>query len=188
MMAHITGLPADKIMFFFFGGVALLFSLLMMTRKNPLSAAICLIVTLASVAGLYILLNATFVALLQILVYAGAIMMLIIFVIMTVNLREEELALERPVIFGSIVALISVIVSFKKLKIAFGGMNLSFSPDATREMGSIRSLGTILFAKHTLAFEIVSVLLTVALIGIVVFAQKGGKRSGLLENEDEVSK
>ena len=162
----------EPIFFYLYAGVAVLFALLMLTRRNTLSAAICLIVCFLSFAGLYMVLDAPLVAVMQVLVYAGAIMMLIIFVIMTVDTKETELKKERPVILGSVVAAAIVIVSIALLSFSIREIPRGWGAAPDQTFGTVADIGRVLFTVHILNFEMISLLLLVALVGALVLAKK----------------
>jgi NADH-quinone oxidoreductase subunit J len=162
-----------QVFFFLFGGMSVLCALLMLTRKSALSGAVCLIVCFLSFAGLYATLDAPFIAAMQVLVYAGAIMMLIIFVIMTVDLSAEEKQREKGFIIGgtiagALVAVAIAIYSITAIRLPLQGISGSVD-------GSIAHIGTVMFSKHVLNFEMLSLLLLVALVGALVLGKKNTK-------------
>jgi len=141
-------------------------------HRNPVVCALALALNLVSIAGFYLLLNAQFLALLQVIVYAGAIMVLILFVIMLLNLPEEA---RRPrggffqksfgVVFS--VALVAVLAT-ALLRSSAGARYL----ESSAEFGTVSALGTDLFTKFFYPFEAVSLLLIVAMIGAVLLAKR----------------
>ncbi|MDD5675937.1 MAG: NADH-quinone oxidoreductase subunit J [Chitinivibrionales bacterium] len=162
-----------EIFFFLFGGTAVLCGLFMLTRKSALSGAVSLVVCFLSFAGLYAMLDAPFIAAMQVLVYAGAIMMLIIFVIMTIDLSAEERRAEKPVIVGGIIAGAIVAAAIALYSITVRG--LPHITGAARIDGSVTHIGAVMFSKHVLNFEMLSLLLLVALVGAVVLGKKKAK-------------
>lgn len=162
----------EMIFFGVFSSIAVLFSLLMLTRKSALAAAICLIVCFLSFAGLYAMLNAPLIAALQVLVYAGAIMMLIIFVIMTVDMRKEELKKEKPVLIGSAVAGLILLVCTTLFFLSLRGIPYEWAMGSAQEFGTVANVGKNLFTRHVLNFEMISLLLLAALIGALVLGKK----------------
>lgn len=148
------------------------------SAKNPVSAAIALVVTLLNVAGIYILLDATFLGIIQILVYAGAIIVLFIFVIMMLNLNEEEIKerqASKPVRF--IISLASV-SSMGLLFLFFRG-KVQFAELVSAQMplgyGNVKAVGWQLFTEYLIPFEVTSVLLLVAILGAVLLAKRSLK-------------
>ncbi|MEJ2722690.1 MAG: NADH-quinone oxidoreductase subunit J [bacterium] len=143
----------------------------MVTRKNPLAGALSLVVSLAAVAVLFAMLHAEFVFILQILLYAGAIMVLMIFTIMLLNLSPQELK-EPPV--GRIKGLFIIAVAIVGL-IGFIRV-LRFIPEGTEfvapTFGNIEKVGSLMLSHYLYPFEIISVLLLVAVVGVVLLAKK----------------
>ncbi len=162
----------EKTLFFILAAMAVIGALMTITRKNPLGGALSLIVTFVALAGMYFLNNAPFVGALQILVYAGAIMVLVIFVVMLLNLPEGELEEERIPPRRWVLAFFSM-VPLGFLCIA---QILSTDFEAVGEVGenfgSVKSVGRLMFGNYLLQFEVVSVLLLLAVVGAVVMAKK----------------
>jgi NADH-quinone oxidoreductase subunit J len=167
-------MSATLIFFALFAGIAVLSALFMLTRTTALGAAISLVVCFLAFSGLYAMLDAPFVAVMQIVVYAGAIMMLIIFVIMTVdanaNADAKALRKERGTIIGAIIASVIVAVSIAVYELALHGAS---SPvPGVLVKGTVAGVGLRLFTRHVLNFEMLSLLLLVALVGALVLAKK----------------
>ena len=140
--------------------------------RNAVHSAIYLVLTFLSVAGVYVLLQAEFVAAVQVLVYAGGIMVLFLFVIMLVNLKDALGARVRlhATLSGTIglavVALILFIYSHGRLNNEVGGASV------LRQGGNMQSLGEALYSDYLLPFEVASILLLVAMIGAIVLARQ----------------
>jgi NADH-quinone oxidoreductase subunit J len=155
--------------------VAIVASVLMVTRKNPIHAALFLILTLLCTAILFFLLQSPFIAIVQVLVYAGGIMMLIVFVIMLLEL-EDELRLPLKVSFSKGVGVLMVLLIM--LGLFFGvaggvkGSSGAYTPEAVGHLGSVKVVGKLLFSDYLLPFEIVSILLLAAIVGAIVLAKK----------------
>jgi NADH-quinone oxidoreductase subunit J len=159
------------IMFYLFAALAILGGLLMVSLRNPLSGAFSLILSLVSVAGLFAMLEAEFVFILQVLVYGGAIMVLIIFTIMLLNLNKEELA-EAPVGWMRLIltALVCAVGAFGAIKV-FGTVvptGVNVAPD----IGSIEGVGRMMLSDFLYPFEVISLILLVAVVGVVLLAKK----------------
>jgi len=151
-------------------------SLMMVTRKNPIYSALWLIVTFFSVAILYVLLNATFIAVAQVMVYAGAVMMLVLFVIMLIHL-EWGAQWKRQLSFAKLIGGVITIILF--LQILAGvftytdvGQKGVWSAQKLTEFGNTHAVGTLLYGKYVFAFEIASILLLVGIVGAVLLARK----------------
>jgi NADH-quinone oxidoreductase subunit J len=155
--------------------VAILAAILMVTRKNPIHAALFLILTFLCTAVLFFLLQNPFIAIIQVLVYAGAIMMLIIFVIMLLEL-EEELTSPLKLSFSKGVGVLTALLIMLGLFFAvFGGAKGAsgeYIPETLSQLGSTRVVGKLLFTEYLLPFEIVSILLMVAIVGAIVLAKQ----------------
>ena len=137
--------------------------------RNPVTSAMFLVLTIISMAGLFVLLHAFFLAAVQILVYAGAVIVLFLFVIMLLDLKEE--ARRRIKFYGfiaGIVAVSSIIALFFK---SLNTTQLNPAPSLAHE-GTTEALGKLLFTSYVLPFEVVSVLLLVAMIGVILLSRK----------------
>jgi len=168
---------SEIIFFFVLAFVAVASGFLMVTRTNPVNSALFLILNFFALAGLYLTLHAQFVAVIQILVYAGAIMVLVLFVIMLLNLQDEAPMKEHvraPQIVGIVLAVCSLALILQAIlwtgNPSIDSM-LSQSPYAS-EIGTVQYIGTELFTTYVFPVELVSVLLLAAMIGAVVLAKK----------------
>ncbi|HEX3798414.1 MAG TPA: NADH-quinone oxidoreductase subunit J [Verrucomicrobiae bacterium] len=154
-------------MFYIFSALALLCGVFVIVGRNPVNSAMFLVLTILSLAGLFVLLHAFFLAAVQIIVYAGAVIVLFLFVIMLLDLKEEQ---RRKIKVASVgLGVVSVA--------AIGGLfwrALSQTPlSATSGVeGGPLELGRILFSSYTLPFEILSVLLLVAMVGVILISKK----------------
>ncbi len=159
-------------LFYFIGFFAVVSALFVVLNRNPVYSAVMLVFCFFSLAALYVLLEAYFVAVLEIIVYAGAIMVLFLFVIMLINVGNEMKAskyLQRttniPLILVSLFSLnIFLLILWRS-----EGLNQS---NTISTVGSIAAIGHALFTKYVLPFEIASLLLLVALIGTVYLAKR----------------
>jgi NADH-quinone oxidoreductase subunit J len=137
--------------------------------RNPVTSAMFLVLTIISMAGLFVLLHAFFLAAVQILVYAGAVIVLFLFVIMLLDLKAE--ALRKVKIYGFLAGIISVgaiiVIFFKSL-----GATSWKTGSAPSVEGGTEALGKLLFTNYVLPFEVVSVLLLVAMIGVILLSKK----------------
>ena len=163
---------ATTFFFYLLSGLAIGSGVLVITRKNPVHSALALILTLLSVAGLYLMLYAPFVAGVQIILYVGGIMVLFLFVIMLVNLErsEKEKQFNQQWIAGILAA---VALGGLFVVIYVRGRALFAQPVlALPEAENTQRVGQILYSNYMFAFEIASLLLLVAIIGAVVMAKK----------------
>jgi NADH-quinone oxidoreductase subunit J len=161
----------ELVVFYTLAGLSVAGALFMVTRKNPLAGALALVVTMAALSGLFAMLHAEFVFILQILLYAGAIMVLIIFTIMLLNLSPQELK-ERPIgrLKGFIIFAATAIgfIGFLRVLLEIPAGVQFVSPT----FGDLEEVGALMFSSYLFPFEVISVLLLVAIVGVVVLAKK----------------
>src|SRR3954452_788194 len=165
-------LPVADILFYVFAAMTLLFGVLVIANPfslNPVTSAMFLVLTIGSLTGLFVLLHAFFLAAVQILVYAGAVMVLFLFVIMLLDLKTEERRKIKKL--GLVGGLTSVGAIVYLLITSLLNSPLGGDPSPTLEGGTI-ALGQLLFTKYLLPFEIVSVLLLVAMVGVILLSKK----------------
>jgi NADH-quinone oxidoreductase subunit J len=159
-------------LFYIFAAMTLVFAFLVIANpfsRNPVTSAMCLVLTIVSLAGLFVLLHAYFLAAVQILVYAGAVMVLFLFVIMLLDVRDEE---KRKIkLFGVTAGVLSVggLLTIYLTSLCRSRIPVQANPALE---GNTRDLGTMLFTQYLLPFEIVSVLLLVAMVGVVLLSKK----------------
>ncbi|MBD3267037.1 NADH-quinone oxidoreductase subunit J [bacterium] len=161
-------------LFLLFAGLAFFFGLGVIIARNPMHSAISLVVTLLSLAGLFLLLYAEFLAWILIIVYTGAVMVLIIFVISLLNLEKDEplsLSFFRKWGFAFIGIFVPIVIFYIYADFGFVSPQKLPIPDGL-EWGSVKTLAMDLFTRYLLPFELASVLLTAAVIGAVVIARK----------------
>jgi NADH-quinone oxidoreductase subunit J len=162
-------------MFITFALITLLGALGMLLQKNVIVAGLCMVATFFGVAGLFVLLANPVAAALQLIVYSGAIMVLVLFVIMMLNSHEEEKAqVRRPIQRWGSVALVAALV--------FGAVRLVLSSPGLKALGvsgaampsamSLQTVGATLFADHLLGFEVAGLLLLAAMIGAVALTKR----------------
>ncbi len=158
----------ETFLFWIFAIVGVGCGIMVVFQRNPMSSAIYLVVTMLCLAGFYALLAGSFVAVIQVLVYAGAVMVLILFVIMMLNLREETLEREGSMMTWIIAGLIGL-----GLVVAVA-RKFPRTPAGTPEpaFGTIEEVGNKLFTVYMLPFELTSVLLLIAIIGAVILAKR----------------
>jgi len=163
---------APTFFFYFLSAVAVISAILVITRRNPVHSALSLIMTLLSLAGLYLMLYAPFVAGVQIILYAGGIMVLFLFVIMLVNIEraEREYVFNHQWHVGVVAGLaLGALLLFVYQK---GSSIFPVNPAAPPEPQNTQQVGMVLFQSYLLPFEIASLLLLVAIVGAVVMAKK----------------
>jgi NADH-quinone oxidoreductase subunit J len=165
----------EQLMFWLCGSLAVVFSLMMILKRNPIHSALCLVVVFVSLAMLYVLLGAEFLAAVQVIVYAGAIMVLFLFVIMLLNLNQEvrsqgapRIGLKACSLVGAGLVLLLLITAGVFRTVGAAGQQ-ALAPAGT---GNTRALAELLFTKYLLPFEVTSVLLLAAIVGAIVLAGK----------------
>ncbi len=162
----------EPILFYLLAGCAIASGVLMILQRNPLMSAIYLIMNFFCIAGLYLLLRAQFLAVIQIVVYTGAIMVLVVFVIMLLNLGDEQRLTEKYDV-KKIVGVVLVLGFVMEMAyIVFStGTGSGVSGEALT-IGTVEGLGDALFGKFLLPFELTSLLLLAAIVGAVILAKK----------------
>jgi NADH-quinone oxidoreductase subunit J len=163
------------LLFILFAGMAIGCAISMVAQRNPLYSAISLIGVFISLACLYVTLAAPFIAAVQVIVYAGAIMVLVVFVIMLLNVEEEE---RRPLRMRALVPVAMGLAAVLFAEAAFIIFFVEASPATpTRnlsDVGLTSSIGAGLFTGYLLPFEITSILLLMAIVGAITLARRGG--------------
>ncbi len=153
----------------------------MLVYKNPMYSALGILITMLSIAGMFALLNATFLFLVQLIVYAGAIMTLMLFILMFLNIKEEDLPQEpnkyKLIILGAFIMIpLNLLILKAVAKLPSKDLNISETT-----FGDIKPLGFELYNNWIIAFELISILLLVALIGSVVLAKR--RKSKVIKEE-----
>lgn len=153
-------------------------ALAMVINKNTVNSALFLVLNLVSLAGIFLVLNAQFLAIIQILVYAGAIMVLFLFVIMLLNVEDEEKLFDKFRVKYFLVFFLAIGVIGQVLY-SFAGV-ADMLPAISSEMaaiGTVEAIGDVLFTEYLLAFEMTAILLTAAVVGALLIAQHKIKRT-----------
>ncbi len=171
----------ETLLFYVFSGLAILTSAMVIGQRNPMYSVLLLVASFAMISGLYVQLDAPFIAVTQIVVYAGALMVLFLFVVMLLNDPREDAAdwekthplrgsgLAR---FGALLALVLVVqVAYALLRTptVSGDVNGTVGADV---VSSVRTIGQVMFTDYMFAFEATSLLILVALVGGVYLAQR----------------
>lgn len=161
----------NQSLFYFLSFVAIFCGLMVIFSKNPIQSALYLILTFFAIAGHYFLLNAQFLAIVQIIVYLGAIMVLFLFTIMLLNLNKDAEPQKSNYlkIAGTIAAGLLMLVLVAGLQKAGAETTVVLKDPG---MGLVENLGKVLFGEFLLPFEIASILLLVAMVGAVLLASK----------------
>jgi NADH-quinone oxidoreductase subunit J len=164
-------------LFYLFGAIAILASLLVIAQRNPIYSVLLLVAAFGALSGLYILLEAPFVAAIQIIIYAGAIMVLFLFVVMLLNAPQEDTGYDvrthpllrpGPMRLGAALAVAFVV----ELVWALTRGTRPSGDFESESAGSIDEIGRRLFTDYAFPFEVTSVLILVAMVGAVVLARR----------------
>ena len=164
------------ILFYSLGFIALFAALMTVLSKNPIHSVLYLILTFFAIAGHYVLLNAQFLAVVNVIVYAGAIMVLFLFVIMLLNLNKETEPQKSSMVklIGTIGAGVLLVLTVAVLKKANASMPMGLN-EGNINIGLVKNLGKVLFNDFLLPFEFASILLLSAMVGAVLLASKDAK-------------
>ncbi len=159
----------EVLLFWIFAIVGVFCGFMVVSHRSPMSSALYLVVTMLCLAGVYSLLHSAFVAILQVLIYAGAVMVLILFVIMMFSLREDALRREGSPLAWGLAAVIGLL-----LVIRLGALfpSPSSSQPLAADFGTMEAVGRLMFSRYLLPFELSGVLLLIAVIGAVVLAKR----------------
>ena len=166
----------ELVAFYIFAVLAVIASLLVIGLRSPMHSVILLIVSFGALSGLYVLLDAPFTAVTQIIIYAGAIMVLFLFVVMLLNAHTED-EMPGPRFSGSAMRIGAVLSVLLAGEVVWALQRLGvtgFAPDqgASESISSVTRIGNALFTTHAFAFEVTSILILVAMVGAVVIARK----------------
>ena len=162
-------------LFYVFSFIAIFSALMVITMRNPLTSALYLVLCFFALAGFYVMLDMQFLAAMQILVYAGAIMVLIVLVIMLLNIsriKNMKSDLHQKIIGVLISLILFVEIIFFIINGAQKRPSGIFTHALIKKIGNTQVIGEFLFTKYMLSFEIASILLFVAIIGAYLFAKK----------------
>jgi NADH-quinone oxidoreductase subunit J len=164
----------DTIIFFILAAASIISAIIVVTRRSPMMSVIFLVLNFIILAIIYLTLQAQFIAVIQVVVYAGAIMVLFLFVVMLLNLGKEEMLTEKITYKKRIAAGLAIVMLVQII----AGLTMSFGEHPNRlsvtatQMGTVENIGKVLFTDYLFPFEITSILLLAAIIGAVVLAKK----------------
>ena len=163
--------------FYIFAALSVFGALGVLFLKDPIHCALSLVGTFFCLGSIYVMLNAEFVAVIQVLIYAGAIMVLFLFVLMLFSSKDTEMSSNKWTL-GKILAGLLSLGIFVQIAYLFTGNELKLGPkgkypiEVVEDIGSIALIGRLLFTDYILSFEIIVILLLVAVIGAVVIAKR----------------
>jgi NADH-quinone oxidoreductase subunit J len=168
----------SELLFYLFGGLAVAASVLVVGQRKPIYSVVWLIASFLGLAGLYVLLGAPFLAVIQIIIYAGAILVLFLFVVMLLNAPKEGPPLEAtpsgPRRAGVVLSVLLVAELAWALfeAAALQEPSAGLPEAAAANLGSVRAIGQVLYTDYAFAFEVTSLLIIVAMVGAVVLAKR----------------
>jgi NADH-quinone oxidoreductase subunit J len=174
----------EVVTFYALSALAVFASAMVIGQRNPMYSVLFLIAAFAALAGLYIQLDAPFVAVAQIIIYAGAIMVLFLFVVMLLNAPQEDAAewdRTHPLRGAGVGRFGAALAGVLILQLAYALMQVNElesavgSQTGATTVSSVRELGKVLFERHAFAFEATSILILVAMVGAVVLARREGE-------------
>lgn len=162
----------ELILFFIAAFIAIASATYFVFAKNPIYSILSLIITMFSIAGLYILLNAQFLGIVQIIVYAGAIMVLFLYILMMLNLNKADEGKKQNTlkfigVFSAGILFIGMLGAFRGLK-----QNIIAEDNIDYSVGLTKNLGKILFNEYVLPFELASILILAGIVGAVLIGKK----------------
>ena len=165
----------EVMLFIIFATICAVSSVLMITRPNPVISALFLVLNFASLAGLYLILNAQFIAVAQVIVYAGAIMVFFLFVIMLLNPEKEKKFFQQKTKLRIFIIAVVALVLIQIIYVIFlSNPSEAISSEVSRSVqtGTIENIGREMFTNYILPFEAAGYLLLAATIGAMVLAKK----------------
>ena len=167
----------SPILFYLFAALTLVFGVAVVANRNPVASAMSLVVCFLGLAALFVGLDAYFIAVIQVLVYAGAVMVLFLFIIMLLNIKAEERRKINIVAYaGGGAVTLAFIAQLKAVLEKFDAGKLPFPslavPDGQVSVDDVRNVGNTLFSTHNLPFQVIGALILVATIGVVVLSKR----------------
>jgi NADH-quinone oxidoreductase subunit J len=163
--------------FYILSVILVVTSLLVVAQRNPMYSVLLLITSFGALAGLYVILDAPFTAVTQIIIYAGAIMVLFLFVVMLLNVQHEPPSgrpmsgLPGPTAIKA-AAVVSVLIGIELIWALTRIGSAGFRPEQAEEVSSVANIGHALFTRYGFAFEVTSILILVSMVGAVVLARR----------------
>jgi NADH-quinone oxidoreductase subunit J len=163
----------SPLIFWIFVAVMLVFGAMVVLNRNPVASALSLVVSFLALAALYVSLDAYFIGVIQILVYAGAVMVLFLFIIMLLDIRAEaRRRMNLPAVCGGVAVIILFVKILADVCYSFEGGNAKFQPIAQGPQGDVWHVGMVLFQKYNIPLQVVGTLILVASIGVVILSKR----------------
>jgi NADH-quinone oxidoreductase subunit J len=163
----------SPLLFWIFVGIMLLFGAMVVLNRNPVASALSMVVCFMALASLYVSLDAYFIGVIQVLVYAGAVMVLFLFIIMLMDIKAEaRRRLNFPAVCGGFVVIILFIRILADVCYGFDGGHAKFPPIDQGPQGDVWHVGMVLFQQYNIALQVVGTLILVASIGVVILSKR----------------
>jgi NADH-quinone oxidoreductase subunit J len=160
-------------LFWFFALMMLVFGIAVVVNRNPVASALSLVVSFLGLAALFMTLDAYFIGIIQVLVYAGAVMVLFLFIIMLLDLRAEaRRRINWLASAGAITVALALVLQIFYVVGHFKSAGQPFPPLARSTTDDVRNIGAMLFSNYNLPFQIIGVLVLVATIGVVLLSRR----------------
>lgn len=162
----------EQILFFIVAAIAVISAAYFVFARNPMYALLSLIVTMFSIAGMYVLLNAQFLGIVQVIVYAGAIMVLFLYILMMLNLNKEDESRKQNTlkfigVFSAGILLVGMLGAFRGIK-----EDILAPEGIDHSVGLTKNLGKLLFNEYVVPFELASILILAGIVGAVLIGKK----------------
>jgi NADH-quinone oxidoreductase subunit J len=160
-------------LFWFFAFLMLVFGAAVVLNRNPIASALSLVICFMGLSALFMSLDAFFIGIIQVLVYAGAVMVLFLFIIMLLDLRAESLRkINYVAVAGGTAVALAFFVQLLFVIGQLGAAKQPFPPLAATKTDDVHNIGSLLFTNYNLPFQIIGVLVLVATIGVVVLSKR----------------
>jgi NADH-quinone oxidoreductase subunit J len=160
-------------LFYLFAALTLIFGVAVVANRNPVASALSLVVSFLGLAALFVGLDAYFIAVIQVLVYAGAVMVLFLFIIMLLNIQaEERRKINIVAMAGGGLVTVAFVAQLWLVLERFGPGQTAFPPLAEKNVDDVHNVGMTLFSTHNLPFQVIGVLILVATIGVIVLSKR----------------
>jgi NADH-quinone oxidoreductase subunit J len=163
----------NAFLFWFFAFLMLVFGAAVVINRNPIASALSLVICFMGLSALFMSLDAFFIGIIQVLVYAGAVMVLFLFIIMLLDLRTENLRkINYVAVAGGVAVAVAFFVQLCLVVGQLGAAKESFPPLTSAKTDDVHNIGLLLFTNYNLPFQIIGVLVLVATIGVVVLSKR----------------
>lgn len=160
-------------LFYLFAALTLIFGVAVVVNRNPVASALSLVVSFLGLAALFVGLDAYFIAVIQVLVYAGAVMVLFLFIIMLLNIQaEERRKINLVAVAGGGLVTIAFVAQLWLVLEKFPAGDAAFPPLSAKNVDDVHNVGMTLFSTHNLPLQVIGVLILVATIGVIVLSKR----------------